>query len=161
MEAPEAGDPAVAWLQGFLHAFAWFNNKTNYGYTLTLDVVPKPGSVREAVESHFRGELEELTLALVDDWPGFVRELLGRWLFQFADPSMDHLDDPRESFSLFHDHFRGVLLDEVTGRLSGVFSQSAVWKVEVRTRGFYECHYEDLAFEEADRVVYLHAGFSD
>ena len=161
MGAPEAGDPVVAWLQGFLHAFAWFNHKTNYGYTFTLDVIPKPGSVREAIEGHFRGELDELTLAPVEDWPGFVRGLLGRWLFQFSDPSMDHLEDPRESFSLFHDHFRGMLLDEAMGRLSGVVTPTAVWRVEVRTRGWYECHYGDLAFEEPGRVVYLHAGFSD
>jgi hypothetical protein len=143
VEAPEAVDPAVAWLQGLLHAFAWFNNKTDYGYALTLDVVPKPGSVREAIEGHFQGELDGLRLVPVEDWPAFVRGLLGRWLFPFSDPSMDQLEDPRESFSLFHDHFRGMLLDEV------------------RTRGWYECYYEDLAFEEPGRVVYLHAGFSD
>jgi hypothetical protein len=161
MEVPEADNPAVAWLQGFLHAFAWFNHKTNYGYTFTLDVVPKPGSVREAIEGHFRGTLEELTLAPVEDWPGFVRGLLGRWLFQFDDRTRDHLKDPRKSFSLFNNHCRGMLLDEAMGRLSRVVSPQAVWKVEVGTRGWYECCYEDLAFEEAGRVVYLHAGFSD
>src|SRR5687767_2996969 len=98
-----AGEPAVAWLQWFLHAFAWFNHKTTYVYTLTLDVIPKPGSVRQAIEGHFQGTLDELTLAPVENWPAFVRGLLGRWLFQFSDPSMDHLADPRSSFSLFDD----------------------------------------------------------
>src|SRR4051794_15541431 len=139
MEDPEAGDTAVAWLQGFLHAFEWFNHKTNYGYTFTLDVVPKPGSVREAIEGHFGGELDGLTLVPVEDWPGCVRGLLDRWLFQFDDPSMDRLEDPRGSFSLFDSFFRRVLLDEVLGKLSGVVSPLAVWKVEVRTHGWYEC----------------------
>jgi hypothetical protein len=161
MVNPEAVDPGVAWLQGFLHAFAWFNNKTNHGYTFTLVTVPKPLSVRQALERHFGGELDGLVLAPVEDWTGFVRELMGRWLFQFSDPSSDHLQDPRESFSLFHDHFRGMVLDEVMARLTAVINPSAVWKVEVRLRGWYECYYDDLAFEEQERVLYLHAGFSD
>lgn len=161
MVTHDAVDPAVAWLQGFLHAFEWFNQKTNYGCTLTLDILRKPASVQEAVESHFGGELDRLALHPVEDWQEFVRELLGRWLFQFSDPSMDHLEDPKGSFSLSDDSFRGMLLDEVMGRLMRVINPSAVWKVEVETRGWYECEYEDVAFEEQDRVLYLHAGWSD
>jgi hypothetical protein len=148
-------------LQGYLHAFAWFNNKCNHGYTFTLEILPKPASVQEAIKSYFGGELESLTLAPISDWRGFVRALLSRWLFQFGDSSMDHLEDLRNSFSLFDDDFREMLLDEMVNRLSISLNPSSVWKVEVDTRGFYECHYEDLAFEEPDRVVYLHLGLSD
>ena len=156
-ESPGADDPAVAWLQGFLHAFAWFNSKTDHGYTLTLDVLPKPGSAREAIKGHFRGEWDELTLTPVEDWSAFVRGLLGRWLFQFSDRSMDHLEDPRESFSLFHDHFRGMLLDELMGRLSGLMRggersrHGPVVGTSASTR---------MWRSRAGRVVYLHVGFS-
>ena len=154
-------DPAITWLQGFLHAFAWFNHKTNYGYTFTLDVLPKPGTVRQAVESHFEGDVKGLTLSPVRDWAGFLRAYWGRWLFQFRDRAMDHLTDPRYSFSLFDDHLRGTMVDELMGRVAGAVHPSAVWAVRVETRGWYECDYEDVAFEEPGRVLYLHAGFSD
>ena len=154
-------DSAIAWLQGFLHAFEWFNHKTNYVAALTLDVLPKPGTVRQAVEAHFEGDLKDLTLAPVEDWPAFVRGLLGRWLFQLGEPSMDHLVDPRRSFSLSHDRFREEMLDEMMARLAGAVRPTAVWTARVQTRGWYECSYEDVAFEEPDRVLYLHAGWSD
>lgn len=153
-------DVQVAWLQGFLHAFAWFNHKTNYGYTFTLDVLPKPATVRQAIEAHFE-DLKDLRLTPVEDWPAFLRGFWGRWLFQFGDPTMDHLTDSRRSFSLFHDDFRGRMVDELMGRLAGAVRPSAVWAARVETRGWYECEYEDVAFEEPDRVLYLHAGFSD
>jgi hypothetical protein len=161
MMSPKQIEPAVAWLQGFLHAFAWFNNKTNYGYTFTLDVLPRPTSVREAVEQHFEGDLESLTLTAVEDWRLHVKDLLARWLFEFRNPVTDHLKDPRQSFSLFHEHFREMLLTEVLGRFSDAVHPKAVWKVDVRTLGWYECWYEDLAFEESDCVLYLHLGHSD
>ena len=154
-------DPAIAWLQGFLHAFEWFNHKTNYVAALTLDILPKPGTVRQAVEVHFGSDLEGLTLTPVEDWPAFVRSLLGRWLFQFGDPSMDHLVDQRRSFSLSHDSFRVVMLDDLMDRLAEAIRPTAVWTARVQTRGWYECSYEDLAFEEPGRVLYLHAGWSD
>ena len=154
-------DPAVVWLQGFLHAFEWFNHKANYGAVLTLNILPKPGTVRQAIEEHIGDDVENLVLTPVEDWPGFVRALLGRWLFQFDDPSWPHLEDPRASFSLFQDHSRGVMLDGVMSRLAEAVRPTAVWTVQVETRGGYECGYEDVAFEEPERVLYLHAGWSD
>jgi hypothetical protein len=41
-------DPAVAWLSGFLDAFAWFINKTNHVCTFTVDVLSKPATVQHA-----------------------------------------------------------------------------------------------------------------
>jgi hypothetical protein len=111
METPGVGDPAVAWVQRFLCAFAWFNNKANHCYTFA-EAVPKPGSVREAVEGRFPVEVDGPTLTPVADWPARVRGLLGRWPFQVAEPTREHLADPRRSFSVFGDHFRGMLLDE-------------------------------------------------
>ena len=154
-------DAPVAWLQGFLRAFAWFNHKADHGYTFALDILPKPGTVRQAIGAHFGNDLEGLTLTPVEDWAGFLRGFWGRWLFQFGDPTMDHLADPRRSFSLFDDHLRGTMVDELVGRFAGAVRPSAVWAARVETRGWYECDYEDVAFEEPDRVLYLHAGFSD
>jgi hypothetical protein len=154
-------DPAAAWLQEFLHAFAWFNHKTNYGYTFTLDVLPKPGTVRHAIEALFGDDLTELALAHVEKWPGFLRGYWGRWLFQFRDRAMDHLTDPRYAFSLFNDYLRGEMVDELMGWLTAAIRPSAVWAVRVETRGWYECDYADMAFEEPGRVLYLHAGSSD
>jgi hypothetical protein len=148
-------------MQGFLRAFAWFNHKADHGYTFELDILPKPGSVRQAIEAHFGGNVEDLALAPVEDWPVFLRGYWGRWLFQFGRRDMDHLTDPRYSFSLFNEHLRGVMVDELMGRFAPAVRPSAVWEVQVRTRDWYECEYEDVAFEEPDRVLYLHAGHSD
>src|SRR5262245_48705042 len=106
-------DPAIAWLQGFFRAFAWFNNKTDRVYTFTLDAIPKPSSVRDAIGQHFTGELEQLELTLVADWSNNVGMLLTEWLFEFNNPATTHTDDiyyklkdPHKSFSLSQEYFR-------------------------------------------------------
>src|SRR5262245_37218435 len=160
-------DPAVAWLQGFLHAFAWFNNNTDHGYTFTLDVLPKPSSLRDAVVHHFAGDVERLELTPVPEWSGAVREVLTEWLFAFRAPADTpteeyfRLQDPHRSFSLSDEGFRDMLLNEVLGRFETVVRPTEVWKVQVDTRQWYECYYNDLAFEEDGRVLYLHCGVSD
>jgi hypothetical protein len=161
MESLNVDNPSIEWLQGYLRAFAWFNNKTNYGYTFTLDAILKPKSIREAIEGYFREELIEMSLSPVEDWQSTVRGLLNRWLFQFGDHTMDYLEDTRNSFSLFYEPFREMMLDEVMNRFTRMVSPFAVWKVEVATRCFYECHCEDLVFEEPSRIIYMHLGVSD
>jgi hypothetical protein len=161
MAVSEQRDLAIAWLQGFLRAFAWFNQKADHGYTFSLDVIPKSSSVEEAIERHFRGEMVRMKLTPVAGWPEVVRGLLARWLFQFQDPRGDHLEDPRRSFSLSHEAFRPMFWEEVMGRLASAVQPEAVWRVEVQTRGWYECDWDDIAFEERDWVVFLHLGVSD
>ena len=156
-----AEDDAIVWLRGFLHASEWFNHKTNYVASYTIDVLPKPETVRQAIETHFAGDLAGLMLSPIEDWPSFLRGFWGRWLFQFKEPTMDHLVDPREAFSLFDDSFREQMLDEVINRLSGTIHPTAVWSVRIETRTFYGCDYEDMVLEEPTRVLYLHAGWSD
>lgn len=160
MDSTHSGNPAE-WLQGFLRAFGWFNTKGDLGYTFTLDVFPKPVSIEEAIADHFKGQLLGLSLTAVEEWSVFLRQFLSRWLFEFSNPRFEHLEDPKKSFALSHEYSRDKLLDEVTGRFSSMVKPLAVWKVEARTHGHYECHWEDVAFEEAERVIYLHLGVSD
>ncbi|MEX1231848.1 MAG: hypothetical protein WEB58_16505 [Planctomycetaceae bacterium] len=169
MASTEAVDPAIAWLQGFLHAFAWFNNKSNCGFTFTLDLIPKPTPLQQAIETYFKqksietgfeGNLKfEFTLSPVAEWQDVVRELYSRWWFQFSDPSSDHLHDPKGSFSLFIDYFRGMILDEMMVRMSKAFSPVAVWKVEMQGDG--NCCSESLALEEQERILFLNVAWFD
>jgi len=168
MTSSDNSVPEIAWLQGFFCAFGWFNSKTDRGYTFTFDVIPKPSSVREAIGQHFAGELKQLELTLLEDWPSACRELLTEWLFEFNSPAItptDHayyeLKDPHRSFSLSHDYFREMLLSEVQQRLAAAVKPIAVWKASVALRRWYECRYDDIVFEENDRVLYLHFGESD
>lgn len=161
MQSAETDDSAVSWLRGFLHAFESFNNKTNHGYTFAIDVFPKTGSVTEALQSHFASDLKKLSVTPIVDWPTFVRELFRGWLFQFSDSNPECLTDARGAFSLFRTEYREMLLNELLTRLQSAVDPIAVWKVEAETHRFYECDYVDVAFEEADRVIFLHIGVSD
>lgn len=156
-------DVSIAWLSGVLQAFAWFNDKSNNAYTFKLDTIAKRFPIEEAIKTHLRGDLTSFSVSLepVADWPIKLRSLLHRWLFEFQDPRDCHLEDRWKSFGLSEDHNRDAICGEIVERVKNAISPSVVWKVTVKTEEWYEGAYDDLAFEEDNRVLYLHLGVSD
>ncbi|MHC5543734.1 hypothetical protein ACYOEI_36370 [Singulisphaera rosea] len=159
----ETVDRDVAWVQGLLYAFSQCNGRTNEDYTFTLEPLPKPTSLREAVEGLFQGSLEPngLTFNSTDDPPALLRQLLNRWLFPFDGTEVNVSGDQLQPYWAFLGDQRKRLVDEVVGHLAILLKSSVVWKVEVRTSVWYEAAYDDVAFELPGRVFYLHFGVSD
>jgi hypothetical protein len=164
-----AADRVVAYgeLRGLLRAFAWVNAKTNHGYTFEFDRLPAAATVSESVrlfllEHH---ELEaRVTLKRLRGWRTPVRKGLETWLFSFICDSHDgKLDDPHQYFSISERSVRRDMIGWVTDMLESAAGPTAAWRVEIEygTRQFYECGWEDFAFESADGVYLLHLGVSD
>lgn len=156
-----SNDSALAWMQGFLLAFEWVNHKADHGYTFSIDAIAKPIGVEQAIRQYFKEELAEIRLAPVADWPAEVRTLLRHWLFEFQDPTFGHLEDVRNSFSLSLESFREQFLERIIQHLQSSLTPVAVWMVDIELNGFYECYWNDVVFEEADRIIFLHFGDSD
>jgi hypothetical protein len=147
-------------LRGLLQAFAWFNEKVNHSCTFTFDEMPKPGTVDNAVEEYFRRLFQapagEVVLTPLPDWSEVVRKLLDDWLFRFQD-----LIDPAAVCALTHRESRQSFLNKVITRLTNTIRPIAVWSVQTKPTEFYECAWDDIAFETNDRVFLLHLGASD
>jgi hypothetical protein len=61
-EMPADSDLALAELRGSLEAFARFNNKTNHGYTFTLDVLPLTGSIEQSIKCSFGDDVTKVSV---------------------------------------------------------------------------------------------------
>jgi hypothetical protein len=156
-------DPSLAWVNGALQAFAWFNDKTNNSYTFKLDTIAKPLSAEEAIKDRLRGDLKNFDVSLepVAEWPTKLRQLLRKWLFEFQDQRDCHLEDRWKSFGLSDDYNRNAICDEIVTRLTRAITPSRVWRVSVETQEWYEGAYDDVAFEQEKSLLYLHLGVSD
>ncbi|MGH7134122.1 MAG: hypothetical protein ACREHD_00185 [Pirellulales bacterium] len=154
---------SLAWVSGVLQAFAWFNDKSNNAYTFKLDTIAKPSSAEDAIKAHLGRYLTNFNVSLehVSDWPTTLKTLLRMWLFEFQDPRDCHLEDRWKSFGLSSDLNRSAIPGEIVERFQEAVSPSVVWKVTVETEEWYEGAYDDLAFEEDNRLIYLHFGVSD
>jgi hypothetical protein len=158
-----ATDSEIAYgeLRGFLEAFARLNDKADHSYTFTFDWLPKPQDIGSAIKAWFDGQATKVATTLIEEWSPEVRNIFRRWLFQYQVSTKDHLVDPNNTFSLSHDSGREALLDHVMMAIGRVVQPLSVWKVNVETIGFYECAWEDIAFEGADFSYLLHLGVSD
>jgi hypothetical protein len=155
--------PVVAYgeVRGFLEAFARLNDRTNFACTFTFEALPDSGSLEGSLRASFGDVLVDCRATPVRDWRAEVRAVLDRWLFQYRNPGEEHLPDPGNSFYLSDGHARGELIDWVTDAIGRAARPTAAWRVDVVTECFYECTWDDLVFESADRSYLLHLGASD
>lgn len=163
MAIPDDRIVAFGELRGLLDAFAWFNNKTNYSPTFALDVLDKAGDVRGSLLDHFKLELHddspEIVLVAIDDWRSELRLVLGKWLFEYRE--FINANEMQVSGALNHEASQRDLCAEIVKKFAAVTEPTAVWRVHVKTTDFYETVWEDLAFENNERVYSLHMGMSD
>ncbi len=155
-----AADDALVRANGMLEAFAWFNEKADHFYTFSLEPIPKPAALETALTSYF-GEPRSIQLTPIEDWRAEVRVLLNRWLFECFEGMGHRLLDPKKQFALSHQDARETLVGKVIDVFAAGFSPLRSWRVLVDFESFYECAWDDLAFEEEERVVLLHLAVSD
>src|SRR5262249_19106236 len=132
-----------------------------HSYTFTLEILPSAGSVVQAIEVLRADEAIRVSITPISDWKSIVRDAFSWWLFQFRDPHTGQLVDQSRDFALSCDWGRDAVLDWAMAHLSRIIEPTAVWGVKVETKGFYECAWDDFAFESGDRRLFLHLGVSD
>jgi hypothetical protein len=161
-------DIIIARLEGFLKAFAWFNDKTNHGCSFSVYQIPRAADVLGALAAYFKLESLAFRIEPLVDFEQDLRAVFGRFLFLFQKPvagcqSGDYLVDPQQSFNLMSEHGRNALLDEL-GSLVRSFGVTSAWRVvaspecgELREW----CFQDDVVLELADRLCLVHFGVSD
>ncbi len=145
-------------LRGFLRAFEALNAKTNHSYTFSFDAIPKTDDVSTAIQQ--RLEDCRVETRRIDDWVSETKRILERWLFAYQDPT-GRLEDQHRTFALSHESSRRALVDTVMEMLKAIVTPLNAWRVEVQTKQFYECAWDDIAFEDERYVYFLHLGVSD
>lgn len=158
----------LARLEGFLKAFASFNDKTNHGCTFDVYKIPKAADVPSALAVYFKLQPSDFRVEPLADFEREAREVFARFLFLFREPAGGHkygdfLVDPRQSFALMSEEGQQRLLDELAAVLRSL-DTSAAWRVvaslecgELREW----CFQDDLVLELPDRLCLLHFGVSD
>ena len=150
-------------LEGFLKAFEWMNHKANHGCTFALHQIPKAASVVSALATYFKLSPSGFRLEPLDDLDRELRNVFGRFLFLYQDVHGDHLQDPRQSFSLSHEFGKQQMLDELSSavRSLGTTGGWRVWATldcgELREW----CFQEDVLLEFPTGLCLLHFGVSD
>jgi hypothetical protein len=149
-------------LRGFLNAFAMFNDKSDNGYSFSFERLPPAADACSAIERYFGEVLESVSATPMADWQQTIRRIVRQWLFEFQDASStQHLSDQRKTFALSHDWGRERAVDWIVKEMVQLMGDPTAWKVEVRTKRFYECAWDDIVFISTDSVYFLHFGVSD
>jgi hypothetical protein len=146
----------ISELRGLFEAFAWFNEKVNHGYTYSIAVLPRAITVHDALVLYLAEQASEVTLSALPRWREEIGFALQRWLFAF-----DDLVRPGVCCNLTDSGNRQRLVQEVLEKLSAATQARAVWRVQIKPTGFYECAWDDFAFEGDHQLYFLHLGVSD
>jgi uncharacterized protein (TIGR02996 family) len=125
-------------LRGILRALSWINTVSDLEYNLTLDEIPKPGPLIEALQRWYARFSSVRSVTPIDEQQ--LRELLRHWV---VPPSQRH----------------EFILDEVWFRLIALTTPPVIWRVD--TTPMYDVIQEEIAIEGSDRVYVLHLGGSD
>ena len=155
-------DERLARLQGFLCAFEEINLRSDHIYTFTIDRLERRATLEETLGAYVGG-IKTVALQPIDSWRDDLIPVVERWLFAFqidtttgaaeqTRPGSSALRDPRRRAEL-----AAALLEEVAQTIAPV----QVWSVQFEVDGFYECEWNDTAFEAEDAIYVLHLGVSD
>jgi hypothetical protein len=146
---------------GFLEAIALLNNGCNHGSEYTLEALPDAPSLDDSLATYFSSMSTSLvarqpavawnirTELLPDDWTAELETVLRRWFFaQEYSPTVDP-DGASGTVAHFLGHLRATVGD---ARVHRVLVSPPMW---------YECVWEDFAFDAPGGRWLLHLGWSD
>jgi hypothetical protein len=151
----------VAFVSGFLRAFAMANAGVNYGPDYWLENVPRHGSAIESVvayHEHTRRHYEKIypkydlmpKLEPAQGWSTELPVLLRRWLFEgeFSPRlGLDGIDGPTWIVEYLVEKLKQSLEGEVSVFKATIF--------------FSENEADDWLFEDSVGLYHLHLGWSD
>lgn len=154
-------DPASAMseLRGYLHAFALFNDKSDHQFSFFIEVLPHADDVDKAIRKSFGAELEWVRVQPIQDWEQEVIRVLTSWLFHFQEPYAAPFMDKRKKFSLANAEGREPALKFIMDRLRPIIE--CAFRVQLQTKGWYECQWDDIVLQGESERYLLHLGVSD
>lgn len=151
----------VAFVSGFLRAFAMINSGINHGPDYWLESVPRLGSAMESVvayHEHIRLHYENIypkfdlnpELNLSPNWSTELPELLKKWFFEHEFSPRLEIDGINKPTWVVE-----YLVDELKRSLEG---KVIVYKAFIF---FSENEADDWLFEDSVGMYHLHLGWSD
>ena len=146
---------------GFLEALALLNDGCNHGTEYTFEALPKATALDDSLASYFSSMSTSRmppqsaaawniqTESLQGAWTAELEVVLRRWFFaQEFSPTVDP------------DVASGVVA-RFMGYLRETVGEVTVYRVRVSPPMWYECVWEDYAFDGRGGRWLLHLGFSD
>jgi hypothetical protein len=146
---------------GFLEALAILNDGVNHVSSYTVERLPGAVSLDSSLASYFASmetsndppqpadRWQIRTASIEGDWAAVLRHASHRWFFE---QEFSPKTDP--------DVAEGVVR-EFLQHLHSVVGDARTFKVQVAPPMWYECAWEDFAFESQGGRWLLHFGFSD
>lgn len=147
-------------LNEWLTRLADANDGVNHATTYALYELPATGTLEEALAGYFSGLSEQgapgqlgegwhVRTSPVQDGRQALRWLARHWFYeQEFSPKVDRADSEE-------------VISDFIGRLFSVVEDASVFEVNVVPPVWYECAWQDFAFDGGSRRWLLHLGFSD
>lgn len=147
-------------LNAFLECLADANDGTNHGSTYALYELPPADALHAAVDLYFSrlstsnlsaqpAENWRIRLMPVHDYLEALSVLARQWFYNQEYSPRVGLARSEETVSEFIAQLRSVVGD------------ASVFEVHVEPPMWYECHWQDFAFDGPSHRWLLHLGFSD
>jgi hypothetical protein len=145
----------------FLEVIGMLNDGCDHCTSYVLDPLPDAESLDDSLARYFSAmstsrspprpaaDWHIQTVEISDAWQEQLEPGVRRWFFQERySPAI--ADDSQQS-----------ILDRFFQHLSGLVGQARVFEVKTRPPMWYECAWNDYAFETPEKRWLLHLGFSD
>jgi uncharacterized protein (TIGR02996 family) len=154
-------------LRGILEAFNWIHSGFDRQYNRDLEVLPKPGTAQEAIQQWAEGWTSQVAISPLPEWEQRLPDLLRPWFVVHEIP-LQH----RGSLAAIYRRIVGwtapaaprqhpTYLSAIAQKIVELTAPIAVWRVEAQPIEGEEAIWEDLAFEQTDRIYLLHLGAFD
>jgi hypothetical protein len=139
-------------IRGTLSAFALltFDSVPDISYTFDFEYLEKVKTAQATIESYAADWADTVTLLPLAAWKQVFLTTFKNWLF-------NKLTFPQWYKSSWFDPH----INELITKIEQLVQPTAVWRVDISTKGFYELLWEDFALENEHAVFFLHLGFSD
>ena len=151
----------VAFISGFLRAFALANASVNYGPDFWLSVVPINGDQIESVTAyheHTRLQYEKIykqfdlrpAMRPLEEWKTKLPLLIKKWFFE-GQSCLRFEDDQISKKNWIVEQLETKIRESLTGEIR-------LWELTIF---FSENEADDWLIEDSDGLYHLHLGWSD
>ncbi|MBI1375609.1 MAG: hypothetical protein GC159_23105 [Phycisphaera sp.] len=151
----------LEYCNGFLAACAAINNGTNHGCDYVIDCLDEADSLDDALAMYFSSMSTSLVpQQSADRWNITKSTVMGSWK-TVIERRCHHWFFEQQYSPRFSGESREAMVSRFIECFSQVLRPTTVHKIEVVPPMFYECAWEDFAFESGASRWLLHFGISD
>jgi hypothetical protein len=138
-------------IRGMLSAFAelLFQGTPDIHFSFDFEYLQKLETVQATLEAYTHKWAETVTLVPLASWKETLQKALETWLF-------GNLLLPE-----FSKPYKHSVIEHIIDKIEHLVRPTAVWRVDIKPKGFYELEWEDFSLENEKAVFLLHLGFSD